>query len=257
MAPRPPDSQQLWHPHPDGGFVQAVAVVPTIEGLPVALTDAQIAAIGQINSRLGNLLLLFKNEGGDSIFDLVEAMGLTISQSNSLVAETRLTLQAIKGLLLGDDLVSVGQRLALIRTDLADSEVLLSQILARLNQPVIESNASLNGGIAAINAVTGAANSDPIALTGRTKSLLLQPYFSVNSATASISVELRSAVGTPLLSRRWLRSSNLAATSVNLAGQFAADAVEIPAQGAKEAVIHVRSVSTGNLTIFASEVSDV
>ena len=251
------DPELLYQLHPDGKSVPAVTIVPTIEGVPVALTDAQITAIAQINTRVGDLLTLFKNSGGDSIFDLVDATGLVVAQNNVLVAEARGILQEIKGLLLGNDLVSVTQRLALIRTDIADSEALLTQILARLNTPIVAANAALNGGVAAINAVTGATSSSAIALTAKTKTLLIQPYFSVNSATATISVELRGAIGTSLLSRRWLRSASLAATTVSLAGQFAADAVSIPADGAIEAVIHVRSVSTGNLTIFASEVSDV
>ena len=255
--PKPPDSQQLWQVHPSGEYAQAVAIVPTLEGLPVALTAAQITAIAQINTRIGDLLTLFKNIDGDSIFDLVDASGLAIAQNSTLVAEARTTLQEIKGLLLGNDLVSVTQWLALMRVDLADCETLLTQILAQLNTPVRSANAPLNGGVAAVNAATGDTSSSPIALTAATKTLLIHPYFSSNTATAAITVELRAATGTTLLSRRWARSVNLAATAVNLSGQFVADVVEVPTQGAIEAVIHVRTLSAGNLTIFTSEVSDV
>ena len=87
--PKPLDSQQLWQAHPDGEYAQAVAIVPTLEGLPVALTAAQITAIAQVNTRVGDLLTLFKNPDGDSIFDLVDASGLAIAQNSALVAEAR------------------------------------------------------------------------------------------------------------------------------------------------------------------------
>ena len=255
--PRPPDSQQLWQPHPSGDFVQAVAVVPTIEGLPVSLSDTQATLLAQIDNRVNQLLSLFRNPGGDSIFDLVDGAALTIAQSNVLTAEQRNLIAEIKQLLSAPDLVAIGPRLQQIKTAIDSIATLQAQILSRMGTPFRPVNAALGGGVAVINAVTGAGSSSVVSLSAAAKTLLVHPYFSLSTATAAITVELRASAGTALLSRRWVRSANLSAIAVNLSGQFAADTVEIPTQGAVEVVLHVRSVSAGNLTLFLSEVSDV
>lgn len=252
---RPSSSQELWIAEPTSGeFVPGVAVLPIAGGLEAKLTPTQLNLIQSLDTNLANIQALLTDEDGQSFADLQAAMGILMSQNTAVATTIRDRIEQIKALLTGSGNVGIASR-----TDEISSR--LQSILNRLdgNLTTLQGSglqANLNNSDPILNAVTGDSSSSVIAIPDGSLKIGLQAYFSSSSATATIAIEFHRIANAVNLSDRRIYYYQLTAGDVALAiGNYAANAISSEPDGSVEMIVHLRSLSAGNCSVYAWEVS--
>ena len=178
------------------------------------------------------------DETGDSITRLGEIGGAIAAQSGNL--------QGI------EDATSSGGHTVLSR--FVEALTHLGEIRDRQRW---RETVNLNSGSPIFDAAASPAVSTPMALSSEAHDLAFQFYFSDSAANSSVIVEMRDGVGATGLGDRWFSANtSVGAGDIEVTtGIFAGnDYVTIPRHGAVECVLHLQSISAGNVTIYGREI---
>jgi hypothetical protein len=116
--------------------------------------------------------------------------------------------------------------------------------------------AKFNGTSPIINAATAAASSAAYALNSQAEALSLQNFFSATGLSAQFAVELRVTTGsTSLHDRTYYYRGDVASPYAASAGVFPGESpIIIPTYGYVQAVVHLHTITGGNVSTYAREI---
>jgi hypothetical protein len=235
-------------------IAQLSGKIPTTLGAKLRTQSLSVAMAtdSEVFTSLNNILATLTSGGANSVVNLLA----TLSGRIPTTLGAKLRTESLSVALATDSTIFTSLTNILNALSDGGANSALSYLNTIATAQFWRTPLKINTNTAIISAATGASSSAVYTLNSQTTALCLQNFFSTAGLSSQFAIDLRLTAGATALTDRTLYyRGDVASPFAASAGAFSGESpIIVPTHGNAQVVVHLATISGGNVTTFAKEI---